>query len=449
MSERQIAAVILAAGMGTRMKSALPKVLHPVAGLPMINHIQKALAPLEPARTVVVTSPGQDDVRAAVTPADTAVQEEALGTGHAVLAAREQLDGFEGTVLVLFGDTPLLRTETIEAMADAMEGGEDPAVAVLGFRPADPTLYGRLVTDGDRHLEAIVEHRDCNEEQLKIDFCNAGIMGLDGRTALKFLDRISNDNSKGEYYLTDVVAIARAAGRTCVTVEGDPEEVMGVDHRGKLAQAEAVAQRRLRDAAMAGGATLVSPETVWFNHDTELGQDVTIEPNVVFGPGVKVHDNVRIKAFSHLEGAEVHSTADIGPYARLRPGADIRKGAKVGNFVEVKKAVLEEGAKVNHLTYIGDARVGAKANVGAGTITCNYDGFFKYHTDIGAGAFIGSNSALVAPVKIGDGAIVGAGSTVAKDVLADQLALTRAPQTGKDGWAARFRKVQSDKKSKK
>jgi bifunctional UDP-N-acetylglucosamine pyrophosphorylase/glucosamine-1-phosphate N-acetyltransferase len=449
MSNRPVAAVILAAGMGTRMKSALPKVLHPVAGLPMVNHIQKALQPLSPALTVVVTSPGQDDVRAAVAPAETAVQEEALGTGHAVLAARQQLEGFDGTVLVLFGDTPLLRTETIQAMADAMEGEEQPAIAVLGFRPDDPTLYGRLVTDDEDRLEAIVEHRDCNEEQLEIGFCNAGIMGLDGRTALQFLDRISNDNSKGEYYLTDIVAIARAAGRTCVTVEGDPEEVMGVDHRGKLALAEAVAQRRLRDAAMAGGATLVAPETVWFTHDTEIGQDVTIEPHVVFGPGVKVHDNVHIKAFSHLEGAEVHPEASVGPYTRLRPGADVREGVKIGNFVEVKKAVLEEGAKVSHLTYIGDARVGAHANIGAGTITCNYDGFFKYHTDIGAGAFIGSNTALVAPVKIGDGAIVGAGSTIAKDVPADELALTRASQTGKDGWAARFRKVQTEKKSKK
>jgi len=449
MSNRQIAAVILAAGMGTRMKSATPKVLHPVAGLPMINHIQKALEPLAPARTVVVTSPGQEDVRAAVAPADTAVQTEALGTGHAVLAAREQLEGFDGTVLVLFGDTPLLRTETIQAMADIMEGPEDPAIAVLGFRPADPTLYGRLVTDGDGRLEAIVEHRDCNEEQLKIGFCNAGIMGLDGRTALQFLDRIGNDNSKGEYYLTDIVAIARAEGRTCVTVEGDPEEVMGVDHRGKLAQAEAVAQLRLREAAMAGGATLVAPETVWFTHDTEIGQDVTIEPHVVFGPGVKVHDNVHIKAFSHLEGAEVRPEASVGPYARLRPGADVREGVKIGNFVEVKKAVLEEGAKVSHLTYIGDARVGAHANVGAGTITCNYDGFFKYHTDIGAGAFIGSNSALVAPVRIGDGAIVAAGSTIVRDVPADELVMTRAPQSGKEGWAARFRKAQMRKKAKK
>jgi bifunctional UDP-N-acetylglucosamine pyrophosphorylase/glucosamine-1-phosphate N-acetyltransferase len=449
MGKRAIAAVILAAGMGTRMKSALPKVLHPVAGLPMINHIQKALAPLDPAKTIVVTSPGQDDVRALVAPADTAVQAEALGTAHAVLAAREHLTGFDGTILVLFGDTPLLTTETIQAMADAMEGPEDPAIAVLGFHPDDAALYGRLVTDADGHLEAIVEARDCNDAQKQITFCNAGIMGIDGRVGVPLMDRITNDNSKGEYYLTDIVALARADGRACVTVEGDPEEVMGVDHRGKLAEAEAVAQRRLRDVAMAGGATLVAPDTVWFCHDTDLGRDVTIEPHVVFGPGVRVHDNVHIKAFSHLEGAEVHSEASVGPYTRLRPGADIGEGAKIGNFVEIKKAVLEEGAKVSHLTYIGDARVGAHANIGAGTITCNYDGYFKYHTDIGAGAFIGSNSALVAPVKIGDGAIVGAGSTVSKDVPADQLALTRAPQSGKDGWAVRFRKAQLAKKAKK
>jgi bifunctional UDP-N-acetylglucosamine pyrophosphorylase/glucosamine-1-phosphate N-acetyltransferase len=448
MAERQVLAIILAAGMGTRMKSDLPKVLHPVAGLPMISHIRRTLAPLEPRATVIVTSPGQDSVRAAVAPDATAVQDPPLGTGHAVLSARDHLEGFDGTVLVLFGDTPLLTAETVRRMADAMAGPEDPAVAVLGFRPDDPAMYGRLVTGADGGLEAIVEFRDCTEEQRRIGFCNAGIMGLDGRTALTFLDRIGNDNAKGEYYLTDIVAIARAEGRACVTVEGDAEEVMGVDNRARLAEAEAVMQRRLRAAAMENGATLIAPDTVWFSHDTRLGRDVTVEPHVVFGPGVAVHDGVRIRAFSHLEGAEVATGAEIGPYARLRPGADVREGAKVGNFVEVKKAVLEEGAKVNHLTYIGDARVGAKANVGAGTITCNYDGFFKHHTDIGAGAFIGSNSALVAPVRIGDGAIVGAGSTVTRDVAADAMALERAPQTAKDGWAARFRKVQSDKKSR-
>ncbi|WP_417520172.1 bifunctional UDP-N-acetylglucosamine diphosphorylase/glucosamine-1-phosphate N-acetyltransferase GlmU [Minwuia sp.] len=449
MGDRAVAAVILAAGMGTRMKSALPKVLHPVAGRPMIQHIQAALAPLKHARTIVITSTGQDDVRAAVAPAGSAVQDPALGTAHAVLAAREQLKDFDGTILVLFGDTPLLKAETIQAMAEIMEGPDDPAVAVLGFRPDDPAAYGRLITDGDGTLEAIVEFRECTEAQKQIDFCNAGIMALDGRVAVDFMDRIGNDNSKGEYYLTDIVAIARAEGRTCVTVEGNPEEVMGVDHRGKLAEAEAVAQRRLREAAMAGGATLIAPETVFFCHDTEIGQDVTIEPHVVFGPGVKLHDNVHVKAFSHLEGAEVFPEASVGPYARLRPGAEIHQGAKIGNFVEVKKATIEKGAKVSHLTYIGDARVGAEANIGAGTITCNYDGYFKYRTDIGAGAFIGSNTALVAPVTIGDGAIVGAGSTIAKDVEADAMALTRGDHTLKAGWAARFRKAALAKKAKK
>ena len=449
MSQRAVAAVILAAGMGTRMKSALPKVLHPVAGRPMINRIIDTLAPLSPARTVVVTAPDHDAVRTAVAPAKTAVQQPALGTAHAVLAAREHLEGFDGIVLVMFGDTPLLTEATMRAMAAAMEGPEDPAVAVLGFRPDDPAAYGRLVTGADGGLQAIVEFRDCTEEQKRIGFCNAGIMGLDGRVALQFLDRIGNDNAKGEYYLTDIVAIAREAGRACVTVEGEAEEVMGVDDRIRLATAERIAQRRLREAAMTGGATLIDPDSVHFSWDTKLGRDVTVEPNVVFGPGVEVGDNVRIKAFSHLEGATVHPTAEIGPYARLRPGADIGAEARIGNFVEVKKAVIEDGAKVNHLTYIGDARVGAKANVGAGTITCNYDGFLKHHTDIGAGAFIGSNSALVAPVKIGDGAIVGAGSTIASDVAADDLAFTRAEQTVKPGWAPDFRAKQQALKDKK
>ncbi|ANK79717.1 MAG: UDP-N-acetylglucosamine diphosphorylase/glucosamine-1-phosphate N-acetyltransferase [Rhizobiales bacterium NRL2] len=448
MTQRAVAAVILAAGMGTRMKSALPKVLHPVAGRPMINRIIDTLAPLRPERTVVVTAPDHDAVRAAVAPAKTAVQQPALGTAHAVLAAREHLEGFDGIVLVMFGDTPLLTAETMRAMAGAMEGPADPAVAVLGFRPEDPAAYGRLVTGGDGALEAIVEFRDCDEAQKRIGFCNAGIMGLDGRVALALLDRIGNDNAKGEYYLTDIVALARAEGRACVTVEGDAEEVMGVDDRLRLAAAERVAQRRLRNDAMANGATLIDPGTVHFCWDTKLGRDVTVEPHVVFGPGVTVGDDVRIKAFSHLEGANVHATAEIGPYARLRPGAEIQAAARIGNFVEVKKAVIEAGAKVNHLSYIGDARVGRQANIGAGTITCNYDGFDKHRTDIGAGAFIGSNSALVAPVRIGDGAIVGAGSTIAEDVAADDLAFTRAPQTAKSGWAAGFRAGRQDRKNK-
>lgn len=447
MGSKALAAIVLAAGKGTRMKSDMPKVLHRVAGKPMINHILDALAPLQPVRTTVVVAPGYDDVAAAVAPADTAIQSPARGTGDAVLAARETLRDFDGTVLVLFGDTPLLTTGTIRAMADAMEGPEDPAVAVLGFRPDDPAAYGRLVTSADDQLDAIVEFKDCTEAQKQITLCNAGIMGLDGRVALSLLERIDCNNAQNEFYLTDVVAIARGDGRACVVVEGDEEEVMGVDSRLKLAEAEAVAQRRLRQAAMAGGATLVAPETVWFSSDTKLGRDVVVEPHVVFGPGVTVADNVRIKAFSHLEGAEVAEQAELGPYARLRPGADVRKGAKIGNFVEVKKAVIEDGAKVNHLTYIGDARVGAGANIGAGTITCNYDGFLKHHTDIGAGAFIGSNSALVAPVNIGDGAIVGAGSTIAKDVPADALVVTRAKPVVKGGWAADFRVRQAAAKA--
>ncbi|MEC9346814.1 MAG: bifunctional UDP-N-acetylglucosamine diphosphorylase/glucosamine-1-phosphate N-acetyltransferase GlmU [Pseudomonadota bacterium] len=449
MTSRPIAAVVLAAGKGSRMKSDLPKVMHRVAGKPMINHILDALAPLAPVRTVAVVAPGYDDVRKTVAPAAIAIQETPLGTGHAVLAAKDHLAGFDGTVLVLFGDTPLLTTATIRAMAEAMEGAGDPAVAVLGFRPADPAAYGRLVTAPDGGLDAIVEFKDCNPAQKKIGLCNAGIMGIDGRVALSLLSRLKAENAQKEYYLTDVVALARGDGRACVVVEGDPEEVMGVDSRVKLAEAEAVMQGRLRRRAMDGGATLVAPETVFFCHDTVTGRDVTIEPNVVFGPGVVLHDRTHVKAFSHLEGATVHPGAEVGPYARLRPGADIGEKARIGNFVEVKKAKVEAGAKVNHLSYIGDARVGAGANVGAGTITCNYDGFFKYHTDIGAGAFIGSNSALVAPVSIGDGALVAAGSTIARDVPANALVLTRAPQTENAGWAKAFRERQSAAKAAK
>lgn len=449
MSKRPVAAVILGAGKGTRMKSDLPKVLHPVAGRPMICHLIAALEPLSPARVVVVTAPGYDDVRDAVAPADIAIQEPALGTGHAVAAAGKQLAGFDGHILVLFGDTPLVTTETMQAMVDALESAADPAVAVLGFRPDDPAAYGRLVTDQSGQLSEIVEFKEANEAQRAIGLCNAGIMGLDGRVAFDLLSRISNDNSKGEYYLTDIVALARADGRNCVVVEGDEDEVLGVNSRIELAQAEAIAQSRMRQAALAAGVTMTAPDTVWFSHDTVLGKDVVIEPNVVFGPGVTVADNVRIKAFSHLEGATVAAEADIGPYARLRPGADIQGGARIGNFVEVKKSVIEPGAKVNHLSYIGDARVGAKANVGAGTITCNYDGFDKFKTDIGAGAFIGSNTALVAPVKIGDGALVAAGSTIGRDVDADAMAITRADQKQKDGWAARFRAAKDRARKKK
>ncbi len=440
MTSGACAAIILAAGMGTRMKSALPKVLHPVANRPMISHILTTLGAVSPERTVVVVAPGMDRVAKAVAPAETAIQTEALGTGHAVLAAREAMAGFEGDVLVLFGDTPLLTAETMRKMVAARRAANDPAVVVLGFRPDDPAEYGRLVTDGDGGLEAIVEFRDATPEQREIGLCNAGIMAIDGKLMFSLLDAVGNDNAKGEYYLTDIVAIARDRQLACVAVEADdPVEVMGVNSRAQLAEAENAMQQRLRAAAMANGVTMTDPETVWLSADTKLGRDVTIEPNVFFGTGVTVADNVEIRAFCHIDQAEVESGCIVGPFARLRPGAKLGRDAHIGNFVEIKAAHVEEGAKVNHLSYIGDARVGAKANIGAGTITCNYDGFFKDITDIGAGAFIGSNTALVAPVKVGDGAIVGAGSVVTTEVEADALAVARGKQRNIGGWAKSFR----------
>ena len=341
-------------------------------------------------------------------------------------------------VLVLFGADPLIEPSTVERLLAARRDGA--AVAVLGFRAPDPGLYGRLIVGSDGSLEAIVEARDASPEQLAIDLCNSGVMAIDGGRLPGLLARLGNDNAKGEYYLTDVVARVRADGLACALVEGDAEELDGVDSRADLAVAEAIMQTRLRAAAMAGGATLADPTTVYFSFDTVLGRDVTVGPSVVFGPGVTVADGAEIKAFSHIEGARVAADAVIGPFARLRPGAQIDAGARVGNFVEVKNAVLETGAKVNHLSYVGDARVGAFANVGAGTITCNYDGFAKHRTEIGAGAFIGSNTALVAPVTIGDGASIGAGSVIAKDVAADALALTRADHREIEGGADRLRR---------
>jgi bifunctional UDP-N-acetylglucosamine pyrophosphorylase/glucosamine-1-phosphate N-acetyltransferase len=329
----------------------------------------------------------------------------------------------------------------------ARRAAGDPAVVVLGFRPDDAAQYGRMITDENGNLLEIVEFKDATPEQRVVGLCNAGVMAFDGARLFELLDAIGNDNANEEYYLTDVVAIARRKGWTCSFVEAPADEVLGINSREQLAGAEAIVQRTLRSKAMDGGATLIDPATVWFSHDTRLGRDVTVEPHVVFGPGVAVADNVTIKGFSHLEGCTVDSGATIGPYARLRPGAEIGEDARVGNFVEIKKSVVERGAKVNHLSYIGDARVGAGANIGAGTITCNYDGFGKYHTDIGAGAFIGSNSALVAPVKIGDGAIVGAGSVIAKDVPGDALGLTRAEQRQNEGWAAQFRARKSKGKA--
>ncbi|WP_041793667.1 bifunctional UDP-N-acetylglucosamine diphosphorylase/glucosamine-1-phosphate N-acetyltransferase GlmU [Pararhodospirillum photometricum] len=433
----QTAAVVLAAGQGTRMRSSLPKVLHPLAGRPLVGHVLDALAPLAPARTVVVIGPGMEAVAQAVAPHPTVEQTERLGTAHAVLQARDALAGFTGTVLVLYGDTPLVPSATLERLVAAQTGPEAPAVVVLGFRPEDPTGYGRLLV-GPEGLEGIVEEKDATSEQRALRLCNSGVMALEGRVAFELLAQVGNANAKGEYYLTDVVALARAAGRRCHVVESAAEDLLGVNSREDLATAERVVQERLRRAAMSAGVTLSAPETVFFSWDTRLGEDVTVGPFVTFGPGVTVASGVEIKGFCHLEACTVATGALIGPYARLRPGARIAENAHIGNFVEIKNATVETGAKVNHLTYIGDARIGSRANIGAGTITCNYDGFFKHHTDIGADAFIGSNSALVAPVSVGDGAMVGAGSTITSDVPAGALALTRAPQETRDGWARRF-----------
>ncbi len=448
MSSGETAVVVLAAGQGTRMRSHLPKVMHVVAGRPMIAYVLDAVDALQPDRVVVVVGDGMEGVADAVRPHPTVVQSPRLGTGHAVMAARPALEGFAGDVLVVYGDTPLISAATLERLLAARRAADEPAVAVLGFRPPDPGAYGRLIVGANGGLEAIVEAKDATPDELAVPLCNAGAMAIDGRRLFALLDRVGRGNAKGEYYLTDVVGIARADGISCAAAEGDADELLGVNSRADLARVEAIVQSRLRTGAMAEGATLVDPSTVFLCHDTRLGRDVTIGPFVVFGPGVTVGDEVEIRPFSHLEGATIDAGAVIGPFARLRPGALIASEAHIGNFVEIKNACVEEGAKVNHLTYIGDARVGARANIGAGTITCNYDGFLKSHTDIGAGAFIGSNTCLIAPVKIGDGAIVGAASAISKDVPADALALTRGPHTVHRDWAKRFRERRRAEKAK-
>jgi bifunctional UDP-N-acetylglucosamine pyrophosphorylase/glucosamine-1-phosphate N-acetyltransferase len=450
MKEQKTAAVILAAGHGTRMKSALPKVMHQIGGRAMIAHVIDAAAALTPERMAVVIgdhAPAVGEFAKSVDPKiAVAVQSPPKGTGHAVMQALPALQGFSGAVLVLYADTPLVRPETLRTLAGEIAKGA--AVAVLGFTLADPGAYGRLKRDGKGALAAIVEAKDASPEELNIGLCNSGVMAINAAFLTKRLKDIGNKNAKGEYYLTDIVALARKDGERCAVIEADAEEVMGVNSRVELSEAEAVFQKRMRRAAMENGATLADPETVYFSFDTKLGKDVVVGQNVVFGPGVTLADGAEVKPFSHLEGASLASGATAGPFARLRPGADLKSGAKVGNFVEIKKAVIGDGAKVSHLTYIGDAEVGADANIGAGTITCNYDGYGKHKTIIGKGAFIGSNSALVAPVTIGDGAYVGSGSVVTKDVEPGDLAVARSRQTAIKGWAARFRKANEDKKKK-
>ncbi|MHA3791506.1 bifunctional UDP-N-acetylglucosamine diphosphorylase/glucosamine-1-phosphate N-acetyltransferase GlmU [Sphingomonas sp. YL-JM2C] len=449
MTDRPFAALILAAGKGTRMKSDLHKVLHPIAGKPMLGHLIAAVDRLGAARKLVVTGAGREQVEAFVAPlgVEVATQEPQLGTAHAVQQGEAALADFDGDVLILYGDVPLVPAETIQRMLDRLQGEDAPVAVVLGFRPDDALAYGRILARGDGTIDDMVEYKDATTEQRAIDLCNSGLMAVRGRDLWRLLAQVGNDNAAGEYYLPDIVRIARAEGGRSVVVEAEAWEVAGVNSRAELAAVEAEWQRRRRLAAMADGATLIAPETVWFSHDTMVGRDVVIEPHVVFGPGVTIEDGVAIHGFSHVEGATVRTGAEIGPYARLRPGADIGEGAKIGNFVEVKNGRFGKGAKANHLSYIGDADVGAKANIGAGTITCNYDGFLKYRTVIGEGAFIGSNSALVAPVTIGDGAIVGAGSTVTRDVEADALAVARGQQESRAGWAARFREAMKIKKA--
>jgi bifunctional UDP-N-acetylglucosamine pyrophosphorylase/glucosamine-1-phosphate N-acetyltransferase len=449
-SSRRCLAVVLAAGEGTRMKSARPKVLHEVGGRSMIAHVLASVRAAGADAVAVVVGPGRQDVaevaRRAAPDASIFVQTERLGTAHAVLAAREAIARGYDDVLVLFADTPLVTPETFGSLRAALAQGA--ALAALGFEPQDPTGYGRLLMVGGE-LTDIREHKDASEDERAVRLCNAGLMALAGASALSLLEGIGNANVQKEFYLTDAVAQARRAGHKAHVVLAASEEVLGVNDRIQLAAAEAIFQQRMRLAAMRDGATLIAPETVFFSHDTRLGRDVLVEPDVVFGLGCVVEDGAVIHAFSHLEGATVGEGATAGPYVRLRPGANLGAGAKVGNFVEIKASDIGAGAKISHLSYIGDASIGAGVNIGAGTITCNYDGFDKFRTEIGAGAFIGSNSSLVAPVKIGEGAFVGSGSVVTKDVSPDALALARGQQVEKAGWAHHFRAAHAGRPKKR
>ena len=448
MSLRTALTLVLAAGEGTRMRSRQPKVLHAVGGRPLIAHVLAAVGRLG-GRTAVVVGPGHGDVVAEVKrvapDAEVFVQAERRGTAHAVLAARPAIARGADDILVVFGDTPLIAPATLDRLRGALANGA--AVAVLGFRPVDPTGYGRLVVENGQ-LVAIREEKDASAAERALTLCNAGVMALDGRHALALLERIDDRNAKQEFYLTDAVALARAQNLAVVATEIEEDEVRGINTRAQLAEAEAVLQRRLREQWLDAGVTMVAPETVFLSADTKLALDVVIEPHVVFGAGVTVEEGAVIRAFSHLEGAHVGKGARVGPFARLRPGAELGADVHIGNFVEVKAAVVEAGAKANHLAYIGDARVGEGSNIGAGTIVCNYDGVAKHHTDIGKGAFIGSNSSLVAPVSVGAGAYVATGSVITDNVPADALAIARSRQTIKENRASSLRSRKSAGKTK-
>ena len=443
-------AIILAAGEGTRMKSAKPKVLHEIAGLPMLGHALRATQAAGLASTVVVVGPNHEKVAGFATKVAAGAiihqQLERRGTAHAALQAADEIEKGFDSILVMFGDTPLIRPETIRRLTGAI--AEGASVVALGFEARDPTGYGRLLMQGEE-LVAIREHKDASEEERRIRLCNGGMMALSGKQALAILRQIGNDNAQGEYYLPDAVEIARQMGLRTTAMLTDEEEILGVNDRVQLAGAERVLQRRLREQAMRAGVTMIDPETVFLAYDTAFGRDVVIEPNAFFGPGVSIGKGSHIKAFCHFEGATVGEDCALGPFLRLRPGARVADHAKIGNFVEIKNADIDEGAKISHLSYIGDAHVGAGANIGAGVITCNYDGFNKHHTEIGANAFVGSNSALVAPVAIGEGAFVGSGSVVTDNVPADALALGRGRQVTKEGWATEFRAQAEKLKAKR
>jgi len=443
----KFAAVILAAGKGTRMKSDLHKVLHPIGGKPMLFHLLDSFEELSPEHTVVVAGDRHEQLHEAVADRNVtvALQEPQLGTAHAALMAKDALASFDGLVMVCFGDCPMVKADTVRNLCNALD--DSTKVAVLGFRPSDTLAYGRIIADEDGTVRKMVEHKDASEEERACNLCNSGVIIAHSRDIWRLLEGVGNDNAQGEYYLPDVATNAIAEGDRVVAVETTPDEVAGINSRAELAEAEAQWQSFKRAEAMAAGVSMKAPETVFFSWDTQLGRDVTIEPHVVFGPGVKVADHALIRSFSHLEGATLGENTSVGPYARLRPGAVLEEGAFIGNFVEMKKATLGKGAKASHLTYLGDATVGAGANIGAGTITCNYDGYFKHQTTIGERAFIGSNSALVAPINIGKDAIVAAGSAVTRDVADGEMRMVRGEQLVKPGWADRFHDTMKKKKA--
>ncbi len=444
---KKLACIILAAGSGTRMKSDIPKPMHKIASKPMVMHVIDACAALEPEKIVTVIAPHMSEMEKTVGEHTAiAYQETANGTGGAALAAKQALSGFDGDILIVFGDTPLVRAETLKNIVELKNTDSKTGVVFSGFTPDDPAKYGRMALNDDGTLSRIIEFKDANDNERKINLCNGGIVCANGAHLFDWLESVDNDNAQAEYYLTDLPQIASRNGYTSRVCEIDETETAGVNSRADLAHVEYMLQQRLRSRAMDKGVTLIAPESVTFCADTVIEKDVIIHPHVVFGPNVVINSGVEIHAFSHIEGAIVHSGASIGPYARLRPGADIGQKAKVGNFVEIKKTKLGAGSKASHLSYLGDANIGNNVNIGAGTITCNYDGYNKFETTIGDNAFIGSNTALVAPVVVGKGAIIAAGSTVTSDVDDEALALARAHQTQKDGWAKRFKDIKQTRK---